>query len=55
MYFNRSDYSVPILITLITMEEGSDKLLNEVKDEFGKVLLEFDVIAPTVTVNRFGE
>ena len=55
MYFiNRSDSSVPIVITLITTEEGSEELLMEVEDEFGKLILEFDVIAQTETVMRFG-
>ena len=55
MYFNRSASSVPILITLITTEEGNKKLLmEEVNNEFGKLILGIDVIAQTETVTRFG-
>ena len=54
MYFNRSGSSVPILITLITMEEVSEKLLMEVEDEFGKLILGFDVIVQTKAMQRFG-
>ena len=54
MYFNRSGPSVPILITLITKEEGSEELLMEVENEFRKLILEFDVIAQMETVKRFG-
>ena len=54
MCFNRSGSSVPIIITLITKEEGSEKLLMEVENEFGKLILEFDVITQTETVKRFG-
>ena len=55
MYFNRSGSSVPILITLITREEGSEELLMEVGNEFGKLVLEFDVITQTDTMKRFGQ
>ena len=55
MYFNRSATSVPILITLITTEEGNKKLLmEEVEEELRKLILGFDMIALTETVTRFG-
>ena len=54
IYFNRSGSSVPIIITLVTMEQSSEHLLKEVEDEFGKLIEEFDMIVQTVTVTRFG-
>ena len=55
VYLNRSDSSVPILITLITKEEENKQLLmGEVEEEFGKLILGFDVIAQSETVARFG-
>ena len=52
--FNRSDSSVPIIITLIAMEEGSVQLLMEVEDEFGNLILDLDEVERAETVNRFG-
>ena len=52
--FNRSDSSVPIIITLIAMEEGSVQLLMEVEDEFGNLILDLDEVERTEAVNRFG-
>ena len=55
MYFNRSNSSIPILITLITKEEANKTLLmEEVEEEFGQLILGFDVIAQSETVARFG-
>ena len=55
LLFNRSSSSVPIVITLITIEESNNKvLMEEVENEFAKLILEFDVIAETETVTRFG-
>ena len=55
MYFNRSTSSVPIVITLITIKEGNNQhLMEELEDEFGKLILGFDVVAQTETVTRFG-
>ena len=55
VYFNRSDSSIPVLITLITKEEGDKQLLmEEVEEEFGKLILGFDVITQSETVTRFG-
>ena len=55
VHFNRSDSSVPILITLITKEEANKQLLmEEVEEEFGKLILGLDVIAQSETVARFG-
>ena len=52
----RLDSSVPVLITLITNEEGNKQLLmEEVEEEFGKLTLGFDAIAQTETVTRFGQ
>ena len=51
----RSDSSVPVLITMITSEEGNKQLLmEEVEEEFGKLTLGFDAIAHTEAVTRFG-
>ena len=54
IFFNSSGSSVQILITLITVEEGSEQLLKEVEKELGKLILGFDAIAQTATVKRFG-
>ena len=54
IYFNRLEYSIPIIITLFTMEESSKKLLIKVEGEFGKLLQKFETIAQTEALTRFG-
>ena len=54
IYFNRLGYSIPIIITLVTMEQSSKELLIKVEDEFGKLLQTFEMIAQTEAMTRFG-
>ena len=54
MSFNSSAFSIPILITLITEEEGSDEVLMEVDVAFAKITAAFNVIIRTGAVKRFG-
>ena len=54
IYFNRLGYSIPIVITLFTMEESSKELLIKVEDEFGELLQRFETIAQAEAMTRFG-
>ena len=44
---------MPILITLISVEESNGELLMEVEYEFGKVTEELDVIISTESMKQF--
>ena len=54
LLFGSSSFSTPILITLISEEEGSEELLMEVEYEFAKITEDLDAIVNTESMKRFG-
>ena len=53
IYFNRLDYSIPVVITLVTMEASSKELLMKVEDEFRNFVRGFELVVQNMT--RFGK
>ena len=54
IYFNSLGSSIPIVITLVTMEESNKDLLMKVENEFNMLLQGFEMIAQTEAMTRFG-
>ena len=52
--FGSSIFLIPIIITLISEDEGSEELLEEVEDELATIAEDLNVIVQVESVKRFG-